>query len=138
MCIRDRYKVDDEDSGKPLPVLKKGWASFSSTYGSGKIGSNCDDVVETVSGLCKNLNADFVKVATYGTPWKSMNLVFKKSTLCIDNYAKMCNARTEDIMNGCKQHKPVLNIILTDYPNYPSTSQKMLTELVDKENLSRL
>ena len=130
------YKVDDEDAGKPKPVLKRGWASFASTYGSGKIGSNCDKVVETVSSLCDTLDADFIKVATYGTPWKSLNLVFKKSSICIDTYARLCNVRAKDIMTKCKQSKQVLNVVLSDYPNYPSTSDKTLPELVDEENSS--
>ena len=50
----------------------------------------------------------------------------------------MCNARMEDIMRECKKYKPVLNVILSDFPNYPSTSEKMLPELVDEENLSNL
>ena len=130
------YKVDDEDVGKPKPILRKGWASFASTYGSGKIGSDCDDVVDTVSNLCQNLKADFIKVATYGTPWKSLSLVLKKSSICIDTYARMCNVRAQKIMRVCKKNQPVLNVVLSDFPNYPSTSDKTLPELVDKENLS--
>ena len=131
------FKVDDYDAGKPLPVLKKGWASFASTYGSGKIGSNCENVVENVGNLCKQLSADFVKVATYGTPWKSMNLVFRKSNICIDTYAKMCNVRMQDIIDECNKHKNILNVILSDFPNYPSSSKRMLPEIVDELNSFR-
>ena len=132
----DTVEVDDEDAGKPKPDLRRGWASFASTYGSGKIGSNCDNVVKTVGNLCQTLNADFIKVATYGTPWKSLNLVFKKSSICIDTYARLCNVRAKDIMRECKKSGQVLNVVLSDFPNYPSTSDKTLPELVDEENLS--
>ena len=130
------YKIDDDDIGKPSKTTKTNIASFLSTYGSGEIGSNCDEVVRTVGRLCKQLSADFVKVSTYGSPWKSLGLVFKKSNICIDAYARMCNVRVQDIMNECKKHQPVLNVILSDYPNYPSTSEKVLPDLVDEENLS--
>ena len=135
-----RYNVllVKDDVGKPKPKLKSGWASFASTYGSGKIGSNCDDVVNTVNDLCQSLNADFVKVATYGTPWKSLGLVLKKSSICIDTYARMCNVRAKEILTKCKQNKKILNVVLSDYPNYPSTSSKILPELVDEENLSQV
>ena len=130
--------MDDKDAGKPSPLLKPGWTSFASTYGSGKIGSNCDEVVKTVNNLCQTLSADFVKVATYGTPWKSLGLVLKKSDICIETYARTCNPRMEEIVKKCKSTKPVLNVILSDYPNHPSASQKTLTDLVDEENLSHL
>ena len=132
------FKVDNQDAGLPSPILKSGWSSFSSTYGSGKIGSNCDEVVKTVNNLCQTLSADFIKVATYGTPWKSLGLVLKKSNICIETYARMCNPRMEEIVKKCKSTKPILNVILSDYPNHPSTSQKTLTDLVDEENLSHL
>lgn len=122
-------KVGKKQLDMPKPDLPKGTLSILSMYGSGDVGDDCEDVIDDAHKYCGRVDADWTKVATYGS---------SGAASCLTSRARVCNARIQEILNACKSHKPSgIDIVFTDYPNYLGKATKTIVEIAEEENLKR-
>lgn len=127
----ERYiKVLKISSPRLKPSLPKGVISMMSAYGSGYVGDNCVKRVRMAEEKCRTLDADFVKVPVYGTR--------SNDAICLHVTAEQCNSRIPQILRACRKHKPVVNFLFADYPNYMGGSHYTLPEITEFENILKL
>ena len=126
-----RYiKVLKIKTAKQRPVLPRGAVSVMSAYGGGYIGSNCERRIQKADEKCRTMDADFVKLPAYGT--------LSPSAACLYQTAQQCNSKLQQILDACRQHKPVVNFLFADYPNYMGDNQYTLPEITEMENVSKM
>ena len=126
----DRYiKVLKIKNNGPRPALPRGSVSVMSAYGGGYIGSDCNKRVEMAEEKCQTMDADFVKLPAYGT--------HSNDAVCLYDTAEQCNSKIQQILSACRRHKPVVNFLFADYPNYMGDSHLTLPEITENENLSK-
>jgi len=112
------------------PSLPRGTVSVMSAYGGGYVGDHCIKRVDRAEEKCRTMDADFTKLAAYGT--------HTNDAVCLSDTAEQCNARIPQILKACKKHKRIVNFLFADYPNYLGEIHYTLPEITENENLSRV
>ena len=117
-------KVDDPDL---LDIV--GSIKLLSTYSKVSVGQDCLEVVKKIVESCENAqDTDFLKIDIYSSLSKNVGS-------CLYETAKICNTQLQKAIMDCKNHRPLLNILNADYPNYPG-SGKTNVQLAFEENLA--